>query len=80
MKVMATEIERKFLLLNDSWQSNIKSATLGISRTEFEYSIPIDDALLTLNDLCIKPIIEKTRYTVSQKSHAWGNRYLLWRQ
>ena len=100
---MATEIERKFLILNQDWQEytkselhivqgylatnefsstririqndkaniNIKSATLGITRTEFEYSIPVDDARLILEDLCIKPVIEKTRFTVEHMGHTW---------
>jgi adenylate cyclase len=100
---MATEIERKFLLLNQDWQEytrselhivqgylatnefsstririqndkaniNIKSATLGITRTEFEYSIPVNDARLMLEDLCIKPVIEKTRFTVEHMGHTW---------
>ena len=100
---MATEIERKFLTLNQDWQEyttsvlhivqgylatnefsstrirvqndianiNIKSATLGVTRTEFEYSIPADDARLMIDDLCIKPIIEKTRFTVEHMDHTW---------
>jgi len=100
---MATEIERKFLVLNQDWQENtrselhivqaylatnefsstririqddkaninIKSATLGISRTEFEYAIPVVDAQLMINDLCIKPVIEKIRYMVKHMQHTW---------
>ena len=100
---MATEIERKFLVLNEDWQAhinaelqivqgylatnefsstririqndkaniNIKSATLGITRTEFEYAIPVDDARLMLDDLCVKPVIEKTRFTVEHMNHNW---------
>ncbi len=100
---MATEIERKFLVLNEDWQAhvntelhivqgylatnefsstririqndkaniNIKSATLGITRTEFEYAIPVDDAQLMIDNLCIKPVIEKTRYIVKHMQHSW---------
>ncbi len=100
---MATEIERKFLVLNEDWRAivesdmqivqaylatnefnstririqgdkaniNIKSATLGITRTEFEYAIPVDDAQLMIDDLCIKPVIEKTRYIVKHMQHRW---------
>lgn len=100
---MATEIERKFLVLNEDWRGivesdmqiiqaylasnefsstririqddkaniNIKSATLGITRTEFEYAIPVDDAQLMIDDLCIKPVIEKTRYIVKHMQHRW---------
>ena len=100
---MATEIERKFLVLHQDWQKytsaelhivqaymatnefsstririqgdkaniNIKSATLGIERTEFEYPIPVDDAQLMIDDLCIKPVISKTRYIVNHMQHTW---------
>ena len=101
---MAKEIERKFLLADDSWRSevikstlfrqgylaggvessvrvrvegdsaniNIKSATLDISRLEYEYEIPLDDAGELLDNLCQKPIIEKTRHIVPADSgHKW---------
>ena len=100
---MATEIERKFLVLNDDWRGivrsdmkiiqaylatnessstririqndkaniNIKSATLGITRSEFEYAIPVVDAQSMIDDLCIKPVIEKTRYIVKYMHHTW---------
>ena len=100
---MATEIERKFLVLNEDWRAivesdmqivqaylatnefsstririqddkaniNIKSATLGITRTEFEYAIPVVDAQLMIDDLCVKPVIEKTRYIVKHMQYTW---------
>ena len=55
----------------DKANINIKSATLGISRTEYEYEIPLDDALEMLNQLCEKPLIEKTRYKVDVGEHTW---------
>ncbi|VAX03338.1 FIG01182465: hypothetical protein [hydrothermal vent metagenome] len=100
---MATEIERKFLLLNDSWRRdadagismrqgylvgakrasvrvrvsgehahlNIKSATLGVERQEYEYGIPLADAEELLDTLCERPLIEKTRYHVRHGKHTW---------
>ena len=41
----------------------IKGKTEGISRLEFEYEIPLTDAL-ELFKLCDQPMIEKTRYLV----------------
>ena len=73
---MSQEIERKFLVVNDSWSAkadegtayrqgylagtetcsvrvrvgrgrarlNIKGATIGVSRAEYEYEIPLADA------------------------------------
>ena len=100
---MGIEIERKFLVINDSWLKaasvalpikqgylvggraasvrvrlqgdtanlNIKSATLGVRRQEFEYAIPLEDAEILLTTLCQRPIIEKTRYLVSYANKQW---------
>lgn len=50
---------------------NIKSATLGIRRQEYEYSIPIHDAKEMLENLCAGHQIEKTRYHVQVSEHTW---------
>ena len=50
---------------------NIKSATMGIKRQEFEYPIPLADALELLDTLCEQPQIEKTRYHVTYGDHLW---------
>lgn len=99
---MAQEIERKFLVIDDSWRSsvlrsaeyrqgylaatgkvsvrvrisgeqanlNLKTATLGISRDEFEYPIPRVDAEQLLQ-LCSGVPILKTRYFVQHAGHEW---------
>ena len=100
---MSIEIERKFLVTDDSWRAaaspgmryrqgylstdpgssvrvrvcgdeawlNIKSATVGISRREYEYAIPAADAHEILESLCVKPLIEKTRFIVEHEGHDW---------
>lgn len=100
---MATEIERKFLVLDDGWRAdaapglrmrqgylsggglssirvrvqgeqaflNIKSATLGVRRREYEYAIPLRDAEELLDHLCAGPLIEKVRYDVECAGHLW---------
>jgi len=55
---------------NQAWL-NIKSATIGTSRQEFEYEIPFDEGLEILTTLCEKPIIEKIRHFVTFKQHLW---------
>jgi len=50
---------------------NIKSATLGIRRIEYEYEIPVSDARAMLDTLCDKPLIEKTRYFVQKDGVHW---------
>jgi len=49
----------------------IKSKTEGITRSEFEYPIPKDDAIFMLEKLCTKSFIEKTRYKVIHSNHTW---------
>lgn len=100
---MGVEIEKKFLLLNDSWRNlvdksvefrqgylvggdkssvririegdksnlNIKGATLGVRRQEFEYSIPMDEAQEMLSTLCDEPLIEKIRHYINDGDHVW---------
>ncbi len=55
---------------NKAWL-NIKSATIGTQRHEYEYAIPLQDGLDILNTLCEKPVIEKTRHLVPFKQHTW---------
>ena len=48
----------------------LKSATVGLTRSEFEYPIPIQDAnaLLTLS---ASAVLEKTRYRVPAGDHVF---------
>ncbi len=103
LRAMATEIERKFLLKNDTWRDqveqtvyfcqgyllgsaqasvrvriegdrarlNIKSATLGIRRHEYEYDIPMDEAKEMLDTLCTRPLIEKKRHFIHMGTQHW---------
>jgi adenylate cyclase len=50
---------------------NIKSATLAVSRREYEYPIPLADAEEILDGLCQRPLIEKTRHHVPFGGHLW---------
>lgn len=99
---MAQEIERKFLVADESFLTSstgsyvkqgyipgetrsaaririrqgrgfltLKSDTRGITRSEYEYEIPLVDAEEILEILCGKPLIEKTRYLVEYKGHTW---------
>ena len=42
---------------------NIKAATRGIARTEFDYPIPLDDARILLETMC-DGVVEKVRHHV----------------
>ena len=99
---MGKEIERKYLISDDSWRKDsygttyrqgylstvkertvrvrtinekgfltIKGITIGATRIEFEYEIPSAEANEMLDDLCEKPIIEKTRYKIPHAGLTW---------
>lgn len=98
---MAAEIERKFLVRDDSWHDGspgvriaqgyltmdpdrtvrvrlagdkawltIKGRTFGITRAEFEYHIPPDDAR-DLLEMCLPSVIDKTRHRIEFGGHVW---------
>ncbi len=49
----------------------IKGPGDGLSRPEYEYAIPVEDALAMLRGLVVSPAIEKTRYRVRAGDHVW---------
>lgn len=62
MRVRASE--------NRAWLT-VKGRTLGATRVEFEYEIPLDDANEILDRLAKRPLIEKTRYRVDVSGLTW---------
>ena len=99
---MGMEIERKFLVKDNSWRRDaaaericqgylcsfadravrarisgdrafltIKGAKSGISRFEYEYRIPVEDAAEMLDRLCEQPLIEKVRHHVTVNGREW---------
>lgn len=49
----------------------VKGKTSGISRIELEYHIPVADARVMLDELCERPLIEKTRHRETHAGKAW---------
>lgn len=49
----------------------IKGRAQNVSRLEFEYPIPIEDAEILLDRICERPLIEKTRYEQKLGEHTW---------
>jgi adenylate cyclase len=49
----------------------VKGVSTGASRAEYEYEIPVADANEMLDNLCQRPLIEKTRYRIPQDDVAW---------
>lgn len=55
----------------DTAELNIKHTLDGIDRLEFEYPIPLDDAREMLEQVAMRPLIEKTRHLVEYAGHLW---------
>ena len=49
----------------------VKGLTVSLSRLEFEYSIPLADAAAMLDELCERPLIEKTRHRETFAGRVW---------
>ncbi|MCB0061838.1 MAG: CYTH domain-containing protein, partial [Caldilineaceae bacterium] len=49
----------------------IKGKTVGTARAEYEYEIPVADANELLDQLCLRPLIEKHRYTLPFGAMTW---------
>jgi adenylate cyclase len=49
----------------------IKGRTVGASRGEWEYPIPLDEATELLDGLCERPLIEKYRRRIAIGKHVW---------
>lgn len=69
LSIDADRTVRVRLAGNNAWIT-IKGRTEGISRAEFEYPIPAEDARELLN-LCLPSVIDKTRHRVSFGGHVW---------
>jgi adenylate cyclase len=100
---MGIEVERKFLVSDESWRDAVTSSTrivqgyiaqtgsatvrvrikgdrgfltikglsVGVSRSEFEYEVPVADALAMLDELAQGPVIDKVRHLVPVGGHVW---------
>jgi adenylate cyclase len=57
--------------LGDLGFITVKVRRAGSGTNEFEYEIPLQDALELLDLACAQPIIEKRRYTRTDHGHEW---------
>ena len=57
--------------INDNGFLSIKGVSVGATRLEYEYEIPLEDAQALLDELCEKPLIEKNRYKVDFGGFIW---------
>jgi len=49
----------------------LKGPVQGLSRPEFEYEIPVDEARDILETLCDRPFVAKTRYKIPVGDFVW---------
>lgn len=49
----------------------VKGASDGLARLEFEYEIPVEDAVTLLEEVCEQPVIEKTRTRIERGGLVW---------
>ena len=57
--------------INDKAYLTVKGISVGASRLEFEYEIPAEEAREMLDNLCEKPLIEKSRYKFDHCGLTW---------
>ena len=58
-------------ITGDRGYLTLKGPVIGLTRPEFEYPIPVEDARTMLETLCLKPCIEKTRYRIPWGDWVW---------
>ena len=58
-------------IAGDRGYLTIKGPTQGITRSEFEYAIPVSDAQKMLETMCDRPLIEKIRYRLPIGELVW---------
>ncbi|MCO7225894.1 CYTH domain-containing protein [Pleionea sp. CnH1-48] len=49
----------------------LKGANQGMTRTEFEYAVPVEDAEQMLEQFCQGQMIDKVRYCIQFGQHIW---------
>ncbi len=58
-------------IAGDKAYLTIKGQTQGMTRLEYEYPLPLADAQELLEQLCLRPLIEKTRYRTCYRGRVW---------
>lgn len=55
----------------DEAKLTIKGLTTGVSRSEFQYPLPLADAEILLDQLCEQPLIDKHRHLEEHHGLTW---------
>ncbi|MDH3702956.1 MAG: CYTH domain-containing protein [Alphaproteobacteria bacterium] len=68
---VAKECTVRVRIAGEKGYMTVKGPTVGSSRAEFEYEIPVADADAMLDALCARPLIEKTRRRIPFEGLVW---------
>jgi adenylate cyclase len=70
---LSTHPARTVRVRRAGWEAflTIKGSSVGAARAEYEYPLPLADAVEMLENLCEKPLIDKTRHKVPFAGHTW---------
>lgn len=70
---LVTEAERtvRVRVTDTAAMLTIKGRSEGARRAEYEYALPREEAEEILDTLCLRPLIEKTRYRVDHGGYTW---------
>jgi adenylate cyclase len=70
---LSTHPERvvRVRIAGDKAWLTVKGVTRGLTRSEFEYPIPVPDAAAMLDGLCERPLIEKDRHVEVHGGKTW---------
>ncbi len=70
---LSTDPERvvRVRVEGDAATMTIKGRSVGATRGEWEYPIPLSDAEEMLTQLCLRPLVEKIRYRIMQHDMLW---------
>ncbi len=70
---LSTEIRAtiRVRLCGDNAYLTVKGANIGSVRDEWEYEIPVDDAMRMLERCAAGAVIDKERYRVPHEGHMW---------
>jgi adenylate cyclase len=70
---LAADLERtvRVRVVGERAYLTVKGRNRGIERSEFEYEIPVLDAEQMLDQLCQRPLLEKTRFRVEHAGRVW---------
>ena len=58
-------------IIGDEAFLTLKGEVKGFTCSEFEYQIPIDDAVNIIDELCSGGVVDKTRYEIMHENHTW---------